>query len=342
MKTHRRGIAIAFGVGAMVLIASATAWACTSSAALNPISPASAAPGATVTVSGRQFTEAERGVEVRLTSSGSSTGTLLAVATGPSFSVNVQVPSVSAGRYTVVAYGRESDGSMAGQAATSFEVTAGAPAQPQGTAWSQQTQPDAQVPAPGTSSPGSAAPPPAEQPQPTGSTTSAQPQPAGATTSAQPVDTTAAQPAGATTSAQPVGTTAGQPAGATAAQSPATATARSKAGVAPAPARATTPVGSSGKATTETSAAPVVGEDQAADLLPTDAETDQRRGSASASRRPWGTLDEQASSSSVRAPQLAIGVGMLAVGLVALFAGFGVLEGRRRRGVAPSSAGHRP
>ncbi|MGH9152218.1 MAG: hypothetical protein ACRD03_07460, partial [Acidimicrobiales bacterium] len=113
MGRRRAGMA-AMVVAALATGGSAMAWACTPSAHLVPISPATGEVGSRITVAGRAFHAAEVAIHW-----GGADGPLLATATGPSFSVPVTVPPAAPGVYLVVAIQAGST-----NPAETFEVTA--------------------------------------------------------------------------------------------------------------------------------------------------------------------------------------------------------------------------
>ena len=79
------------------------------------INVTSPGPGGSATVTGSQFADGR--VEVRLDAAG---GPLLATVAGPSFSVGISVEAP--GAHNIVAIGHRADGSVAGRAVASFEV----------------------------------------------------------------------------------------------------------------------------------------------------------------------------------------------------------------------------
>lgn len=336
MRKQRRWLAVTFVLTSMVVIASAGAWACTSNAALSDIAPANAPAGSTVTVSGVRFTEAERGVEIRITDAVSGSGRLIAITTGPTFSVQVEIPALAPGRYTVVAYGRESDGSLAGQAARFFEVTAGGPSS------GAETDPSRA---------------PAANSGPT--TTAVPPEPSGAsagTGGASQVTTTSPVATAGTTEGEvpQEHSPAPQPGDASASRAegtPASALTEARRGAAPltvatpAPARPTTisppRTGSAARDMVATSDAPTVRDTAVAPSTGVGHEAFPGLPSAVMPAtfgdydgpigRPLWMTTEGGDGPSPSVPHLVIGGTMLGLGLVAMLAGFGVVDGRRQR-----------
>lgn len=102
---------------ASALATIATAWACTGAASI-ATDTRSGPPGTSVRVYGDSFTE--RDVEIRWHS---AEGPLLGMTEGPRFTTTVLVPDAPAGPHLVLAVERDSDGSVARQARTAFEVT---------------------------------------------------------------------------------------------------------------------------------------------------------------------------------------------------------------------------
>jgi len=84
------------------------------------LQPDSGRAAAQVLVEGGEF-ERDDPVEIRWNS---STGPLLASASGPTFSTAVTIPNVSPGPYTVLALGYDDQGKVTGRAARAFQVTA--------------------------------------------------------------------------------------------------------------------------------------------------------------------------------------------------------------------------
>ena len=99
---------------AAVFAAGSLAWACTPQATFG-LSTDIGPPGTNVTATGASFYGSP--VELRW---GSSTGPVLATATGPSFTASFKVPSAAPGYYTIVAQGVDGIGT----ARSGFEITA--------------------------------------------------------------------------------------------------------------------------------------------------------------------------------------------------------------------------
>lgn len=135
----RRVVITSFAVLAGAVGLAALAWACTPSAYI-AIGPGSGAPGSSATVTGKGFVPGP--VDIRWN------GAALATATGPSFSVDVTIPSASPGVYYIQATAT-AEGTVAGQASRAFRVS-GAPA---GVA----------APSPAGSAPAASAPAPARE-----------------------------------------------------------------------------------------------------------------------------------------------------------------------------------
>lgn len=115
MNTRRALTAATLAVAVTGLLAGAAAWACTASAELSA-SPTAGAAGSQTTVTGYRF-DTTTPVEIRWATRG---GPVLATTTGPNFSVEVTVPANAAvGDYVIV--GMNTGGSFA--PATPFRVT---------------------------------------------------------------------------------------------------------------------------------------------------------------------------------------------------------------------------
>ena len=109
------GVALLVGFGA-------AAWACSPAASVARIIPEFGPAGTEVTVSGTYYTTQ---VEIHWAT---ANGPVLATLAGPTFARKVTVPAnASPGVYAIVALGRDTDGSIAGQAASTFEVTTPTP-----------------------------------------------------------------------------------------------------------------------------------------------------------------------------------------------------------------------
>lgn len=96
-------------------------WACVPQPIITSVQPqASGAPGIRVTVVGENFEPVP--VEIRWNA---TDGPLLGKATGPTFSVAVQIPEGEPGLYTLIALSRQTSGGVIGTARAAFQVTAG-------------------------------------------------------------------------------------------------------------------------------------------------------------------------------------------------------------------------
>ncbi|HUP70740.1 MAG TPA: hypothetical protein VM142_13130 [Acidimicrobiales bacterium] len=115
MKVRRAVTAATIATAATAVLAGAAAWACTASAELSA-TPDAGAAGSRTTVTGFRF-ETSSPVEIRWAT---RSGPVLATTNGPSFSIEVTIPSSAAvGDYVIV--GMNTDGSFA--PATPFQVT---------------------------------------------------------------------------------------------------------------------------------------------------------------------------------------------------------------------------
>lgn len=312
-------LTLGVGVGAGLLIGlSSLAWACTSQAWLGDITPTAGPPGTRATVTGKNF--APGPVEIRWNTNG---GTVLATASGPSFSVAVTIPEVAPDVYTVVAVARQGT-TIIGQASTAFEVTPAAAAERGG--YTSSTGDGGQTG--GTqarTSTGSA-----RAPGSSGSSTS--PADASATTSTEggdaafPAEEDAAAPSGSRGvasggNAQVATTPAGAAGSAAARTASAAALAGTPGGVGaavPLAGQATPAVASEGR------------ESQAATPSARTVWGDPASGfSDGLAARGASILDDHGSSSGPS--HAALGVSALSLGLVALSGGFGLAEARRRR-----------
>lgn len=118
MKTSTRAAGLAATVvAAVVLGAAGFAWACTPQARVSGMSPDSGTPGSKTTLSAENFTPGP--VEIRWNS---IDGRELGTAAGPNFSVTVTIPNVAPDFYTIVAVQRNGT-SIVGKASARFEVT---------------------------------------------------------------------------------------------------------------------------------------------------------------------------------------------------------------------------
>ncbi len=121
-RTARRGVAGALSALAVMVVGAGLAWACTPAAYLF-LSKTGAAPGTTITISGKEF--APGPVEIEWTGAPAAERTM---ATGPSFSVPVAVPDIEPGVYYVQATALDDFGGIEGQATRAFKVSVPAPA----------------------------------------------------------------------------------------------------------------------------------------------------------------------------------------------------------------------
>ena len=108
----RRVLVVSVAFMALGCAVAALAWACSPQALINVTS---SGPRGSATVTGSQFADGK--VEIRLDAAG---GPLLATVAGPSFSVGISVETP--GAHNIVAIGHRADGSVAGRAVASFEV----------------------------------------------------------------------------------------------------------------------------------------------------------------------------------------------------------------------------
>ncbi|HET7486427.1 MAG TPA: hypothetical protein VFJ85_00760 [Acidimicrobiales bacterium] len=126
MRARRATTAVGV-LGAVLLMCMASSWACTAQPTLEPPTPAIGLAGTSVLISGSQWSAARpdtsqattAGVEVRW---GSTTGPVLATATGDTWSANFTVPDVAHGYYAVVATAVDSNGAMLTSDAQTFFV----------------------------------------------------------------------------------------------------------------------------------------------------------------------------------------------------------------------------
>lgn len=115
MSVRRALTAVTLAITATAVLAGAAAWACTASAELSA-TPDAGAAGSRTTVTGFRF-ETSSPVEIRWATRG---GPVLATTTGPNFNIEVTIPaSAATGDYVIV--GMNVDGSFA--PATPFQVT---------------------------------------------------------------------------------------------------------------------------------------------------------------------------------------------------------------------------
>lgn len=291
----RRMWMVTLGVLAAGLSAVAVAWACTPTADMT-VDRASGPPGTQVTLTGTKFDQGI--VEIRWATTDSAP---IATAQGPDFSLTVTIPDAAPGYYQFGGVGYTRDGQAAGEAYVSFQVTAPA---------GQQTAPPAAPTQPGHR-------PAASRPD---SRPSAERRPATdhAVTVAPAAHAAPADPApaaAATPAAEPVA------AAAPAAAQPAERPSRTST-TAAAPRRHAAPRAAAQRA-------PALRDPVAPVRL--DRSTPARRTPSRDAWAPSGAARDQGAGLSA---QLAVGAGLLGAGLVALFAGFGVAELRRRRAPA--------
>lgn len=119
MKTSTRAAGLAATVVAAVVLGAASfAWACSPQARVGGLNPTSGPAGTKATLTASEFYPGP--VQIHWNS---TTGKELATAQGPSFSVTFAIPDDSPGVYTVVAVQRGAGGSILGKASTTFELT---------------------------------------------------------------------------------------------------------------------------------------------------------------------------------------------------------------------------
>ncbi|HTN23489.1 MAG TPA: hypothetical protein VL120_05845 [Solirubrobacteraceae bacterium] len=323
--TSRKVVLAVMAVLSVALSGAALAYACTPNAAIS-ISPSGPVlPGTQLNVAGIGFAG---NVTVRW---GSASGAVLATATTQaSFGATITVPDAAPGPYFVVAVARDAAGGFVGQASASVEVTArpqapvaAAPSQPAGSGAAAATA----APAAADDSP--AAPAPARTPdagRPAAQQTS---RPAAAQTPRP-----AARPAPARPAAQqrPNARTHAQPA-----PRPAPAAPRRffdtpvTAAVTAPPAAART--GTTARTGTQRAASKPARPAPAPDA---NAGRPATQPAPAASATPAPSLDSPVSAGQLpqrdhSGSRLAIGIGMLALSLAALFGSFLVADVRRRR-----------
>lgn len=137
---------------ALALCVASLAWACTKDAGISG-SPSELPPGSMMTVEGMAFYEGGK-VEVYLEDP-NRVLTLVATATGPSFTVQVRVPADAAeGTHYLVAYGYNEEGQQEGSAQASITVARS----------SNQTEPEPTQPREKTNTSGDGASAPAPEP----------------------------------------------------------------------------------------------------------------------------------------------------------------------------------
>lgn len=316
--TARAKATVATTVGATAIMLGAVAWACTAQPVIgtpvggpnggSALSPQSGPSTTQVRVDGRDFNAGP--VEVRWNSAG---GSELASPRpqGPSFSVTIVIPEASQGTHYVVAFQRDTAGNIDVIARAPFQVTAAGTAPGYASSGSASGASDSD--AAGSTS--------ASTEGDTAGAPSASGQPASGAQrlGSAPRSESPPAPAPAVTPVEPQ---PGQVRSAPAAN--AAAPSRTAA-----PAGAATPTPDGGA--TAAPAAPAVAVGALADEAPSQrsVSSDLWSGFADGSSRSVGLADTPRSSGSVPAP--VVGAGVFAAGLVALFAGFGVAEARRRR-----------
>lgn len=321
MKDGKRSVGlVAVAAALMIFGAASVAWACTQQAFIGSISPGSGPAGSRATVTARMFNPGP--VQIRWNS---TDGTLLATGTGPDFAVAVTIPNATPDTYSVVAVQREGN-VVLGKASISFTVTPADTAMSGGYNSSEGGT---------TASEGQAA---------SGSTSRSssgnQVAPGGSDPAAGSV-TSGNGGAAFPTESQAPGASAPTPAAPTSAASSAHSVASGSAGT------AQSGGGTVRSPLTASTAAPG---DRNQNSIPATAATDDVSSASPSARSAtadlWGGfassepsrsvgLDAPVSGSGSTSP-LALGAGLLSVGLVALFAGFGVAEHRRRRVLATS------
>jgi hypothetical protein len=114
-STRRRTLTAALSALAVLVTGAAIAWACTPQARITT-DVGQGQPGTRVVVTGELFAD---GGPVTITWYG---GAALSTATGPSFSVPVTIPNAPADTHTIVAVGRNPNGTEAGRARASFTI----------------------------------------------------------------------------------------------------------------------------------------------------------------------------------------------------------------------------
>lgn len=342
MRTTRRlALTSTFGVLAVAVVAASVAFACSPNATFSS-NMTFGPPGSEVLVTGAQFYgDAEHGpVQIRWSS---VTGNQLGSQPGPSFSVPVRIPDAQPGTYYIVAVQhRLDDGSVAGKRAVAFTIEAPAP-QPTSTSPSPSPEPTASSPSPEPTAT-SPEPAPTSQSTPTAGSSSAT---ASGSSGAPTTSNTSSSPVA---SASPTGA----PAGSSSAVPAPSAAASTTSGSAPRPEGATqAPVRPSASSATPvqrsqggpTAAAPPAGlaapAPAAADLSPSvsadAAATDDASGARSVPSGVGQATERSALSSLIDSestgrggPSFAVGLGLLAIGLMAVFASFCVAHVRQR------------
>lgn len=323
----------------MVTVGVGVAWACSPQAYVNPLSTDTGREGAPLRVSGGSFLSGVP-VEIRWNS---PAGPLLGTAPGPNFSTTVTVPAdATPGVYYVVALARNADGTIAGKGSASFEVQAPAGTAPGGTAPGGTapggTAPGAAVP--GGAGPGTHGAPGAPSTTPGG---------AGGSSRTQVRRTEKARPPSVLVGGALERTRSAAPQVRRTEESRQRAVrvggAHERTGSAgpESVARAATGRASSNPPIVRTSEGPVFGGSVASTAAGSVARRTRAEGSAwstaRGARRAGSGKDASIlpdaggpeTSTSSSSPLLAIGAGLVGLGLMTLFAGFLVAETRRRR-----------
>lgn len=317
MKTSKKTPnLIAAAACLMVLGAASVAWACTQQAYIGSISPGSGPSGSRATVSGSRFNPGP--VQIRWNS---TDGAVLATGSGPDFSVAVTIPNATPDTYSVVAVQREGN-VVLGKASVTFTVTPADTAMSGGYNSSEGgTATDDGQAASGSTSRSSSG----SQAASGGSDTAAGSITSGNGGAAFPSESQAPGAGAPTPSAASSAQSAASGA-AKAAQSGAVPIRSPLAGSTAAPGdRDQTPVPATAATVQATAASP----------SPRSATADLWGGFAGSEPTRSVGLDAPASGSGSTSP-LALGAGLLSGGLVALLAGFGVAENRRRRVLSTS------
>jgi hypothetical protein len=318
---------VVMGLLAPGVVAVGLAYACTPQANIH--TDTSGVAGTRVLVSGDEFAPAGR-VDIHW---GSTTGPVLATATGPSFRTSVTIPEAPPGVYTIVALGLDAANAVAGEGRQAFEVIGAEPA----------ASPSSSAPA---GDAGAAATPSTQAAEPAaaaGAQPSVSPPPDGVTgktrtpsTSRTPVR--GASPSKSTAPSRPAHTPAAQP------RAGARATAASPVSSNPPVVRA-----QDGRAVFGGSVAPLAARRSAhagrSAKEPATASPQRPRPAAQPSVARSPSLSPSAADPRMAQPSspgstLMLGIGLLGVGMVALFAGALVAGVRRRR--APATRTHDP
>ena len=125
-RRARRSVVGVLSTLAALVIGASLAWACTPAAYLF-LSETGGDPGATISVTGKQF--APGPVEIEWTGAAGAPSTM---AKGPSFSVSIAVPDLEPGVYYLQATAVDDFGGIEGQATRAFRVNVPAPARTPG------------------------------------------------------------------------------------------------------------------------------------------------------------------------------------------------------------------